>query len=225
MSVVQFVWFDFGGVLSPPIPALFEQYQVKTGLSPQVLQQAMSDVADELGVPMLAPVENALLTEQQWGLRLEQALLRRDPHIDLSRARLQTFGEQWFAGVPANAPLVAAVRALKRAGYRVGILTNNVVEWALHWRAMVGLDEVVDLIVDSSQEGSRKPDAAFFAVAIERSGIAPANSLLIDDVAENIEAAKSLGWQVLHFVDNRQTLAHLQHLTGVSLDQPVVEPA
>lgn len=85
MSDLQFVWFDFGGVLSPPIPALFEQYQVKTGLAPRVLQQAMSDVADDLGVPMLAPVESALLTEQDWGQRLELALRRRDPNIDLSQ--------------------------------------------------------------------------------------------------------------------------------------------
>lgn len=225
MSDVQFVWFDFGGVLSPPIPALFEQYQVKTGLAPRVLQQAMSDVADDLGVPMLAPVESALLAEQDWGQRLEQALRRRDPQIDLSRARLQSFGEQWFAGVPPNAPLIAAVRALKRAGFRVGILTNNVVEWEQHWRAMVGLDAVVDLIVDSSRERTRKPEAAFFQVAIECSGVAARHSLLIDDVAENIEAAAALGWQVLHFTDNRQALAQLQRLTGVSLLQPAVETA
>jgi len=225
MSDVQFVWFDFGGVLSPPIPALFEQYQVKTGLAPRVLQQAMSDVADDLGVPMLAPVESALLTEQDWGQRLEQALRRRDPNIDLSRARLQSFGEQWFAGVPPNAPLIAAVRALKRAGFRVGILTNNVMEWEQHWRAMVGLDAVVDLIVDSSRERTRKPEAAFFQVAIERSGVPARHSLLIDDVAENIEAAAALGWQVLHFTDNHQALAQLQRLTGVSLLQPAVETA
>ena len=225
MSDLQFIWFDFGGVLSPPIPALFEQYQVKTGLAPHVLQQAMGDVADELGVPMLAPVESALLTEREWGERLAQALRRRDPHVELSRAHLHTFGAQWFAGVPANAPLVAAVRALKRAGFRVGILTNNVVEWERHWRAMVGLDEVVDLIVDSSQERSRKPEPAFFQVATARSGVAPQHSLLIDDVAENIEAAAALGWQVLHFIDNHQALAQLQRLTGVSLLQPAVEPA
>ena len=224
MSDLKFIWFDFGGVLSPPIPALFEQYQFKTGLAPRVLQQAMSDVADELGVPMLAPVESALLSEQEWGERLEQALRRRDPHIDLSRARLQTFGEQWFAGVPANAPLVAAVRALKRAGFSVGILTNNVVEWSPHWRAMVGLDDVVDLIVDSSAERTRKPEASFFQVATERSGVAAEHSLLIDDVGENIEAA-ALGWQVLHFRDNHQALSQLQRLTGVSLLQPAVEPA
>ncbi len=225
MSDVQFIWFDFGGVLSPPIPALFEQYQIKTGLAPRVLQQAMSDVADELGVPMLAPVESALLTEQDWGQRLERALRQRNAQIDLSRARLQGFGEQWFDGVPANAPLVDAVRALKRAGFRVGILTNNVVEWSPHWRAMLGLDDVVDLIVDSSEERTRKPETAFFQVAIERAGVAPKHSLLIDDVAENIEAAAALGWQVLHFRDNHQALSQLQRLTGVSLLHPAGEPA
>ncbi|WP_249673770.1 HAD-IA family hydrolase [Pseudomonas abieticivorans] len=217
MSRLQFIWFDFGGVLSPPIPALFAQYQVKTGLDPQVLQQAMQDVADDLGVPMLAPIECGLLSEAEWGRRLEQALRRRHQHLDVSRARLQAFGEHWFAGVPANAPLVAAVRALKQAGYRVGILTNNVQEWSPHWRAMVGLDEVIDLLVDSSEQGCRKPDAAIFDIATLRSGVGAQASLLIDDLAENVAAAAALGWQTLHFIDNGQALAHLQCLTGVSL--------
>jgi putative hydrolase of the HAD superfamily len=225
MSAIEFVWFDFGGVLSPPIPALFAQYQVKTGLAPRVLQQAMQDVADELGVPLLAPVENALLTEHDWGTRLEHALRKREPQLDLSRARLQQFGAQWFAGVPANAPLVAAVRALKAAGVRVGILTNNVREWQPHWRAMVDLDEVVELIVDSSEEGWRKPDAEFFQIASARAGVTPQHSLLIDDVAENIAAASALGWQVLHFIDNRQALTELQRLSAVSLAHLAVESA
>jgi putative hydrolase of the HAD superfamily len=100
-----------------------------------------------------------------------------------------------------------------------------VVEWEQHWRAMVGLDEVVDLIVDSSREGTRKPEAAFFEVATARSGVSAADSLLIDDVAENIDAAAALGWQVLHFIDNHQALTQLQRLTGVNLVQPVGEPA
>lgn len=225
MSDLKMIWFDFGGVLSPPIPALFEQYQRKTGLSPAALQQAMLDVANALGVPMLAPVENALLSELEWGRRLEDALRLSDPQVDLSRSRLREFGAQWFSGVEANPAMVGAVRQLKAAGYRVGILTNNVVEWEPHWRAMVGLDEVVDLIVDSSREGCRKPDAAFFQIAAERAGVAPGQNLLIDDVGENIDAAAALGWHTVHFVDNPSALAALGLLTGVALAEPQKELA
>lgn len=215
MSTVQRVWFDFGGVLSPPIPALFEQYEVKTGLAPAVLQRAIAEVADELGVPPLAPIENALLTEDEWGRRVELALLRQVPPADISRARLRQFGEQWFAGVRANVHMVRAARTLKEHGFAIGILTNNVVEWAPHWRPIVGLEEVADLIVDSSEEGCRKPDARFFDIAVERAGLPAAANLLIDDLAENVAAAAARGWQTVHFRDNPQALADIASATGV----------
>ncbi|BBF84970.1 HAD-superfamily hydrolase subfamily IA, variant 3 [Aquitalea magnusonii] len=211
------IWFDFGGVLSPPIPALFQQYQQKTGLAPAQLQQAMRDVAAQMALPMLAPVENAVISEAEWGRRLENALRMRHPEIDLSRARLREFGAQWFAGVSPNRTMLQAVRQLKAAGYQVGILTNNVLEWEPHWRAMLQLDSVVELVVDSCKEGCRKPDARFFAIAAQRAAVQPADCLLIDDVQENIEAAASLGWHTLWFQDNAQTLLELENITRVAL--------
>jgi putative hydrolase of the HAD superfamily len=215
--MIEMVWFDFGGVLSPPIPWLFDNYARKTGVQPQALQQAMRVVADELGVPMLEPIECAMLTEREWGRRLRTALQRADPDCNLDAARLETFGEQWFGDVAPNHDMVAAVRALKRAGKRVGILTNNVIEWEPHWRRMIGLDAEIDLVVDSCKELCRKPEARFFRIACERAEISPLRCLLIDDLAENVEAARLSGWNVILFENNRDTLARLQNWTGVEL--------
>lgn len=217
MRTPKMIWFDFGGVLSPPIPALFQQYQQKTGLAPAVLQQAMRDVADDMHLPMLAPVENAVISEAEWGKRLEIALRMRHPDIDLSRARLREFGAQWFAGVTPNRTMVQALRRLKAAAYQVGILTNNVLEWEPHWWPMLRLENVVDLVVDSCKEGCRKPDARFFTIAAQRAAVEPADCLLIDDVGENIEAAASMGWQTLLFQDNAQALLELESITRVAL--------
>lgn len=219
MRTPKMIWFDFGGVLSPPIPALFQQYQHKTGLAPVVLQQAMRDVAAEMKLPMLAPVENALISEAEWGRRLENALRMRHPEIDLSRARLREFGAQWFAGVQPNQAMVQALHQLKAAGYQLGILTNNVLEWEPHWRSMLQLDSVVDLVVDSCKEGCRKPDPRFFALAAQRAAVEPADCLLIDDVDENVEAAASLGWQTLLFLDNAQALRELESISRVALQE------
>lgn len=223
MHRVKMVWFDFGGVLSPPIPELFEQYQAKTGLAPAVLQQAMMDVASTLNLPMLAPIENAVLREEDWGQRLEAALQARLPGLDLSRARLTQFGRQWFEGVQANQSMTGAARRLKAAGRKIGILTNNVVEWEPYWRAMVDLDGVVDMVIDSCKERCRKPDERIFAIACERSGIEPRFSLLIDDALENIDSAARLGWQTLHFLENDETLSLLEARTGICLRNIEVE--
>ncbi|NIE73374.1 HAD-IA family hydrolase [Pantoea sp. Ap-967] len=225
MSAIERVWFDFGGVLSPPIDALFDQYQVKTGIAPLALQQAIAEVAAELGVPPLAPIENALLSEDEWGRRVELALLAQAPPADLSRARLRRFGEQWFAGVQANVHMVEAARTLKQAGYAIGILTNNVVEWEPHWRPIVGLEGVVDLVVDSCKEGCRKPDAQFFDIALARAGLPAHANLLIDDLAGNVAAAAARGWQTVHFRDNPQALADIARATGVGALLAQGEPA
>ena len=219
MPIPKMIWFDFGGVLSPTIPALLEQYEVKTGISPEILLRAMMDVAEKLGVPMLAPIENAMLSEFEWGERLEIALRFRHPNMDLSRACLTRFGEQWFDGVSANTVMVNTARQLKTAGFKVGILTNNVVEWDPFWRSMVKLDDVVDLIVDSSKEGCRKPDSSFFAIACQRAGVDPVDNLLIDDIEENIDAARKMNWQVIQFTDNASVLHALEMHTGVMFKQ------
>lgn len=214
MTNVDFVWFDFGGVLSPPIPSLFEQYADKTGISPTALQSAMKSVADDMGVPMLAPVENAMLSEQEWGSRIRRALARRDPTLNLTKARLEDFGQQWFDGVSPNRRMVDAVHTLHHAGMAVGILTNNVIEWEPHWRRMLDLDGVVDVIVDSSRERCRKPEKRFFEIACERSGVGGERSLLIDDVDENIRAAHELGWKTILFTNDDDVLWELTQHTG-----------
>ncbi|VXC79400.1 Haloacid dehalogenase [Burkholderia sp. 8Y] len=215
--MIDMIWFDFGGVLSPPIPWLFDNYARKTGLRPKAMQGAMCTVAKDLGVPMLEPIECAMLTEREWGARLRIALQEADPHCDTSAAQLETFGKQWFADVAPNQSMVAAVRALKRAGKSVGILTNNVVEWEPHWRAMVGLDDVVDIVVDSSKVRCRKPDARIFQIACERAGVHASKSLLIDDLPENVEAARDLGWNAILFTHNEDALDRLQRWTGVNI--------
>lgn len=43
-----------------------------------------------------------------------------------------------------------------------------------------------------------KPDPAIFELLAERYGLAPADTLFIDDLAANVAAARQLGWQTIH---------------------------
>ncbi|WP_228001656.1 HAD family hydrolase [Nocardia australiensis] len=218
------VFLDFGGVLSPPIEELFEDYERKTGIAPLELKWAMQQVADDLGVPMLAPVELAMITEAEWVDRMHAALLARDPSIDLSRSE-SAFGRQWFAGHRVNSHMSQLVSDLKARGYQVGILTNNVVEWEPYWRAMVGLDDVVDHIVDSCRVGARKPDPRIFELARQMTGLPSHECYLVDDLAENCAAAVAAGWQTVRFVDTAQAVTELEELLGRIVVAPTIRGA
>ena len=57
-----------------------------------------------------------------------------------------------------------------------------------------------------------KPHAAIFALAERRFGIDPANTLFIDDHADNVAAARRRSWQALQFADAGQCSAEMQAL-------------
>jgi putative hydrolase of the HAD superfamily len=224
-------WFDFGGVLSPSVGAMFRSYEQKTGITPSQLQSAILDVADDLEMESLAPIELAVLSEAEWFTQVIQKLNKADPGLDLSRCETASFGKQWFAGLSVNQPMVAAAHRAKEYGLKVGILTNNVVEWEPHWYAMVGLHPgtglgvspqvglggCVDTVIDSCRVGLRKPDPKIFQLAAESAGVPSEQCLLVDDLEENCSAAVSSGWQAIQFLDNEQALRDLQARTGLPI--------
>jgi HAD superfamily hydrolase (TIGR01509 family) len=62
----------------------------------------------------------------------------------------------------------------------------------------VGLRELLDVIVCSAVEGVRKPDAAIFALALERLGVVPSSATMIgDSLASDIAPAKALGLRTI----------------------------
>lgn len=214
------IWFDFGGVLSPSLPELFAAYEGKTGIRPAHLQEAIAVVGEELGLPGLAPIELGQMAEAEWAGRLARALAQRHPEVDLSRARWDEFGRQWFEGITANTWMARAARDAMTDGLRVGILSNNVVEWEPYWSSIVAPVGEVECIVDSCKVGVRKPDPEIFRIAEKQAGVAAEDCVLIDDLAENCAAAERRGWLSVHFRDNTQALRELSALTGLRFSLP-----
>lgn len=113
-------------------------------------------------------------------------------------------------------PMVARVRDLKRDGYPTAIITNNIREYADTWRAMLPVDELFDLVVDSSREGIRKPNPAIFRLTLQRlGGLEAGRTVFLDDCEGNVRAARSMGMQTVHVRDNiAEAIAELDALLG-----------
>jgi len=111
--------------------------------------------------------------------------------------------------------LVDKVGELKRSGYRLAIITNNVREFSDAWRSLIPVDELFDEVVDSCVEGVRKPDASIFELALRRMGdVAPEQALFLDDHPANVKAAEQLGIRsILVDEDDSRVIAELdEHL-------------
>jgi putative hydrolase of the HAD superfamily len=109
--------------------------------------------------------------------------------------------------------VIERVRDLRAAGYRTALVTNNVREGSSTWRAMLPLDELFDVVVDSSEVGMRKPNPAIFHHALELlGGIDPAHAVFLDDSPGNVIGARRAGLHAIEVHDPDEALAELAAL-------------
>lgn len=107
------------------------------------------------------------------------------------------------------AETVALMQRLKGAGHRLFYLSNMPGPFADHLeRSHAFMDWFADGVF-SSRVQLMKPHPAIFHFAAERFGIAPGETIFIDDVLHNVEAARALGWQGVHFQGAAQCEAAL----------------
>jgi putative hydrolase of the HAD superfamily len=132
--------------------------------------------------------------------------------VELDFNQLRGFNER----IRVQDEVVAEVRALKADGFRTAVVTNNIKEAAAGWRALLPVDELFDVVVDSSAVGVRKPDPAIFTIALERlGGVAPERAVFLDDAPGNVEGARRAGLHAILVGDPpAAALAELRALLG-----------
>jgi len=128
--------------------------------------------------------------------------------VELDFTQLRGFSER----IVVHDEVVACVRSLRADGYRTAIVTNNVREGA-GWRALLPVDELFDVIVDSCEVGVRKPNPAIFAIALERlGGVAPERAVFLDDAPGNVAGARAAGLRAILVEEVGDALRELDEL-------------
>jgi len=133
---------------------------------------------------------------------------------------LQVYVERWpetIRGVYGD--VVAIVECLRRAGFRMYVLSN----WARETWAMVheGFDFLrhFDDIVISGHVGLAKPDPKLFDLARDRFEVTPQATLFIDDNERNVVAARDYGFRAIHFVSASRLREELA-VHGIRIEAP-----
>ncbi len=99
---------------------------------------------------------------------------------------------------------VELLHRLHEAGLPLYYLSNMPEPYALHLERTHHFIGLFRAGVFSSRVRLIKPEAAIFEHTARALGLVPAQTLFIDDVAHNVEAARAAGWQALQFVDAAQ---------------------
>lgn len=202
------VLFDFGGVFTPSPFEAARTFAETIGIDPAVM---LDTVFGPYDFDSDHPWHRLERGEMPLGDAREEILelgASRGFEADLFRV-LAALGR---SGGPRHAFLDRA-RRLRDRGIASAIVTNNVREFRDAWRAMIPVDELFDVVVDSCELGVRKPDPRIFQTALEMLAVPASDALFLDDYEGNVVAARRLGIHgIVVGVDPTAALAELDCL-------------
>ena len=107
---------------------------------------------------------------------------------------------------PATVELMLGLHA---KGHAIYFLSNMPAPYADHLERSHGFFDCFTDGVFSSRVKLIKPEPAIFELAIRQFDIDPAQTVFVDDLASNVEVARSLGWNAVQFTDAAQCEAEL----------------
>ncbi|MCU1395213.1 MAG: putative hydrolase [Ilumatobacteraceae bacterium] len=126
--------------------------------------------------------------------------------------------------------MVAALDAVRAAGYKTACLTNNVVSHDMQApnlerlvvaddrsTAVAGIMARFDAIVESSKVGVRKPEPRFYEIACELLGVQPSECVFLDDLGINLKPAAAMGMTTIKVGDPDVALAELSRILDLPL--------
>jgi putative hydrolase of the HAD superfamily len=112
----------------------------------------------------------------------------------------EAFLDAWFrCDALPDAEIVALMARLRTPERACVIATNNEHRRAAYIENEMGFAGRIDRMFASGRMKQAKPDRGFFDRVCADMGVNPERALLIDDTRANVEAARSLGWNAIHY--------------------------
>ena len=110
-----------------------------------------------------------------------------------------------------NQAVLEMIKRLQRTHYKVVCGTNTIAD---HYQIHVhrGDYDIFDQIYASHLIGLAKPDPQFYHYILKKEKTIPGNTVFIDDMMENIQSAREIGIQAVHFTDSQSLQEDLEKL-------------
>lgn len=92
------------------------------------------------------------------------------------------------------------IEKLKQNGYKLGLLSNHAKEWVEYCEIKYKYHQLFHNILYSYEVKLSKPSKDIFLLLFKRLSVEAKDCLFIDDNKKNVEMAKELGMQTIHFI-------------------------
>ena len=202
---IRAVIFDIGGVLEHVADAddeLGAKWRDRLGVDQAAFTAALHKVDPDLRA------EIGKMSEAEYRGRCAAEL-------GLSAAQADEFMADmwdWYCG-ELDQELMAFAAAL-RPGLLTAIISNSAAGARREETGRYRFDTLFDPIIYSHEVGLAKPDPAIFELTCARMGLAPAQTIFVDDVPGHVAAAGTVGMHAIVHVSTPATIAMVNELRG-----------
>ena len=189
---------------------IFDLGAVLIDWNPRHLYRKLFDAESEMEAFLRDVCSPAWNAEQDRGRSWQDAVDMLSAAHPEHRDLIHAYKDRWEEML--KGPIDGSVRILERLdqdGHELHALTNWSAETFPIARERYGFLTRFRSILVSGEELLMKPDLAIFELMLERIGHSAERCLFIDDSARNVEAAQSLGFDVVHFANPDQLQTEL----------------
>jgi putative hydrolase of the HAD superfamily len=204
--------FDFGGVVTTSPFESFARYEAEHGLPTDFIRTL-----------------NATNPDSNAWAQLERNTIDYARFCELYEDEARAAGHTLVAadvlaclGGDIRAEMITAIKRCKER-LTTGCITNNIAsmteasEGRPAWHESFALDELFDIVIESSKVGLRKPDPKIYELACDAMGAEPNEVVFLDDLGVNLKPAAAMGMTTIKVVDGAQAIADLEAIVGFSL--------
>jgi putative hydrolase of the HAD superfamily len=187
--MVKTILFDYAGVITP-VSNNFDfarKYSKRFSLTPKELMKMSYENWSETATGKLD-------CGSFWGQIASK--------LDINPVELRNLVVETF---PVDKRMVELIEKT-HFNYTTVLFSNQIEDWIEKVLEDNNLRNVFDYLINSYIVGARKPDKKIFNEAIRQTSTIPEEILFIDDSIENIEAAKKIGINTIHFENYDQFL-------------------
>ncbi|KPP88277.1 MAG: putative hydrolase of the HAD superfamily [Rhodobacteraceae bacterium HLUCCO07] len=208
---------DFGGVISRTLFETHDETERALGLGPGTLTW----------FGPFHPESDGLWQAMQAG-----RITERDYWLERTREVGALIGEHWtemrqFVRAARGADPDAVIRpefretlaTCKSAGIRLAILSNELdLFYGADFRDKLPFLADFEVIIDATHTGILKPDPRAYSAVLDALGLPAASCVFVDDQQRNIEGARDIGLQTVHFDVARPGSSYAEALRLLGLE-------